>query len=163
MKLYPTHSVGSTQRWQNLPQGGNPPVEGPDHVLRMEVSNIPAFQNEDYMPPANELKSRVDFIYQDVSLFGTEDQYWKRVGKIREGQLEAFVGKRKAMEEAVSQIVSPSDAPDVKLHKIYDRVQQIRNKSYEFQKTQQEEKRDKEKNDTSAKAPTISSEPQSRI
>ena len=45
----------------------------------------------------------------------------------------------------MAQIVSPNDTPDVKLRKIYDRVQQIRNKSYELQKTEQEEKREKEK------------------
>jgi hypothetical protein len=49
------------------------------------------------------------------------------------------------MEEAVAQIVSPSDPPDVKLRKIYDRVQQMRNTSYEVQKTEQEAKREKEK------------------
>jgi transglutaminase-like putative cysteine protease len=49
------------------------------------------------------------------------------------------------MEEAVAQIISPNDPPEVKLRKIYDRVQQIRNTSYEIQKTEQEEKRDKEK------------------
>ena len=49
------------------------------------------------------------------------------------------------MEEAVSQIVSPNDPPEVKLRKIYDRVQQIRNTSYELRKTEQETKREKEK------------------
>ena len=111
----------------------------------MEADNIPAFQTEDFMPPANELKSRVDFIYEEG--FGEKDQasFWKHFGKKRNGQLEGFIGKRKAMEEAVAQIVSPSDSQDVKLRKIYDRVQQIRNKSYEVQKTEQEAKREKEK------------------
>jgi hypothetical protein len=59
--------------------------------------------------------------------------------------LEGFIGKRKAMEQAVGQIVSPSDSQEVKLRKIYDRVQQIRNTSYELEKTEQEEKRAKEK------------------
>jgi len=45
----------------------------------------------------------------------------------------------------VAQIVLPTDSQDVKLRKIYDRVQQIRNKSYELRKTEQEEKRAKEK------------------
>ena len=115
----------------------------------MEASNIPAFQTEDFMPPENELKARVDFIYEDMLVETTADQYWKHVGKTRNAQLESFVGKHKAMEEAVAQIVSPGDPPEVKLRKIYDRVQQIRNKSYEWRKTQQEEKRDKEKVDTS--------------
>ena len=49
------------------------------------------------------------------------------------------------MEEAVATIVSPADPPEVKLRKIYERVQNLRNTSYEVAKTAQEEKRDKEK------------------
>ncbi len=45
----------------------------------------------------------------------------------------------------MAQIVSPSDTPDVKLRKLYDRVQQMRNTSFELQKTEQEQKREKEK------------------
>lgn len=133
--------------WQNLPPGTIPPAEGPDHIIRMETNNIPAFQTEDYMPPEEEMKARVDFIYEDVTLERTADQYWKHVGKTRNSQLESFVDKRKAMEGAVSQIVSPNDPPEIKLHKIYERVQRLRNTSYELRKTQQEEKRDKEKVD----------------
>jgi hypothetical protein len=132
--------------WNSLPAGTNPPKEGPDHIIRMEAANIPAFQTEDYMPPENELRSRVDFTYEE-GYTGWKDQavYWKELGKKRNSLLENFVGKRNAMEQAVSQIVSPSDTPELKLRKIYDRVQQIRNTSYELRKTEQEEKRDKEK------------------
>jgi len=128
-----------------LPAGTAPPQEGPDHIVRMEAHNVDAFQVEDFMPPENELKARVDFVYSDEAFEPDADKYWKKVGKKLDGQVEAFVGKKKAMEDALAQIVSPSDAPDVKLHKIYDRVQQFRNTSYEFQKTDQEDKREKEK------------------
>ncbi|MGA2337514.1 MAG: DUF3857 domain-containing protein [Terriglobales bacterium] len=131
--------------WQSLPADAVPPKLGPDEIVRMEASNIPAFQTEDYMPPPNELKSRVDFIYEQGLPEKDQDRFWKQVGKERNGQLESFVGKRKAMEQAVEQIVSPADSQDVKLRKIYDRVQQIRNKTYELRKTEQEEKRAKEK------------------
>jgi hypothetical protein len=47
--------------WHDLPPGAEP-KEGHDHIVRMEASNIPAFQVEDYMPPPNEMRSRVDFI-----------------------------------------------------------------------------------------------------
>jgi Domain of Unknown Function with PDB structure (DUF3857) len=131
--------------WQGLPPELKP-ARGPDGIIRLEMDNIPAFQEEDFMPPPNELKSRVDFIYDFEFLDSrTADQFWRQVAKKRSGALDSFIGKRKAMEDAVGQIVSPSDAPEVKLRKIYDRVQQIRNTSYEFRKTQQEEKRDKEK------------------
>jgi hypothetical protein len=97
------------------------------------------------MPPASELMSRVDFIYEEGIAEREQANYWRQVGKKRNGELESFIGKRKAMEEAVAQIVSPNDSQDVKLRKIYDRVQQIRNTSYEVRKTEQEEKRAKEK------------------
>ena len=130
--------------WQGLPPGAVP-KEGLDKVIRMEASDIPAFQTEDYMPPPNELKSRVDFIYEEGLGEKDPDSFWKHVGKRWNGQLESFIGKRSFMEQAVGQIVLPTDSQDVKLRKIYDRVQQIRNKSYELRKTEQEEKRAKEK------------------
>ncbi|MBZ5615243.1 MAG: DUF3857 domain-containing protein [Acidobacteriia bacterium] len=130
--------------WHGLPPGAEP-KQGPDRIVRMEAGNIPAFLLEDYMPPPNELKSRVDFIYEEGFAEKDEDSYWRKIGKRRNGELESFIGKRKAMEQAVAQIVSPSGSQDVKLRKIYDRVQQIRNTSYELQKTAQEEKRAKEK------------------
>jgi hypothetical protein len=146
LKPYKTNYAPFTLRWswQGLPAGAEP-KEGPDGIVRMDASNIPAFQAEDFMPPANELKARVDFIYEEALLERDPDKFWKNFGKKRNGQLEGFVGKHKAMEEAVAQVVSPNDPPEVKLRKIYDRVQHIRNKSYELRKTEQEEKREKEK------------------
>src|ERR1017187_5176492 len=105
--------------WNTLPAGAVPPKEGPDTIVRMEASNIPAFPTEDYMPPANELKSRVDFIYEEGIAPRDQAGYWKDLGKKKNSQLESFAGKRKAMEEAVAQTVSPTDSQEVKLRKIY--------------------------------------------
>lgn len=131
--------------WSHLPEGSAQPKEGPDHIVRLEVNDIPAFQAEDYMPPANEMKSRVDFIYSDEPFETNQDVYWKKWGKKHYGQLEAFVGKKHEMEQAVAQIISAGDPPEVKLQKIYARVQQIRNTTFEPEKTDQEQKRAKEK------------------
>jgi len=130
--------------WQSLPAGSNPKQDARG-IVEMEAHDIPAFETEDFMPPENEMKSRVDFIYDDDLPEKDPEKYWKKFGKKRNGALEGFIGKRKAMEEAVAKTVSPTDTPEVKLRKLYGRVQQIRNTSYEIQKTEQEEKRDKEK------------------
>jgi hypothetical protein len=143
--LKPYSQFGLRWTWNLLPPGTSEPKEGGDHILRMEASNIPAFQTEDFMPPENELKSRVDFVYSEDSLERDPDKFWKKTGKKLNDKVEGFVGKRKAMEEAVAQIVSANDSPESKLQKIYARVQQIRNTSYEVRKTEQEEKREKEK------------------
>jgi Domain of Unknown Function with PDB structure (DUF3857) len=131
--------------WHLLPAGAEPPKEGPDHIIRLQAQNIPAFQTEDFMPPENELKSRVDFTYTEDLDAKDAAQFWKNRGKKLNGFVEGFAGKPKAMEQAVAQIVSPTDLPDVKLQKIYARVQQIRNTSYEIRKTEQEHKREKGK------------------
>jgi hypothetical protein len=141
-----TYSVYTLRwSWNSLPTGAAAPKEGPDHLVRMEVNNVPAFQEEDYMPPPEVVKSTVSFIYEEGSAAKDQATYWKAFGKRENAWLENFVGKRKAMEQAVAEIVSASDSQDVKLRKIYDRVQQLRNTSYEVAKTEQEQKRAKEK------------------
>jgi Domain of Unknown Function with PDB structure (DUF3857) len=128
--------------WQGLPPGITPKNEL--GVVRLETTDIAAFQTEDYMPPPNELKARVDFVYSEDYEMQAE-KFWKKEAKKENDKVESFIGKRKAMEQAVAQIVSPSDTPEVKLQKIYARVQQVRNTGYEVETTEQEKKREKEK------------------
>jgi hypothetical protein len=131
--------------WRGLPPGTDAPAQGQDKVIRLVARDIPAFQTEDYMPPANELKSRVDFVYSYEKPELDQNKFWSEVGKRRYERLNSFLGKRGALQGAVNQIVSPSDDPEMKLKKLYARVQQLRNTSYELRRTAQEEKRDKTK------------------
>ncbi len=138
------HSSQFALRWSwpaGLPPGTDAPKkEG--NVVRLETQNVPAFQSEDFMPPANELKFRVDFLYSEKSLESDTKKFWQEEGKKLYGYIEGFLAKRKAMEEALSQIVSPNDAPEGRLQKIYARAQQVRNTSFESVKTEQEQKRE---------------------
>ena len=140
--LNPSSRYSCRWTWHALPPGTTEPKEGHDRLIHLEAANIPAFQIEDYMPPENELKSRVDFIYSS-EFFKDQVKYWQSNGKSWNEYLDNFVNKRKAMEQAVAQIVSPNDAAEVKLQKIYARVQQFRNTSYEVEKTEQQQKREK--------------------
>ena len=128
--------------WQRLPQGAVP-VKEKNNDVHLEINNLAAFQTEDYMPPQNELKSRVDFVYTE-SDEDQPDKFWKKEGKKQNDQVESFINKRKAMEQAVAQIVTPSDTPEVKLQKIYARVQQVKILDDDDQ-TDQEKKRNKQK------------------
>jgi hypothetical protein len=82
------------------------------------------------MPPENELKARVDFSYMQDIPERDADKFWAKTGKRLNGQLESFVDRRKAMEQAVAESIAPSDPPEVKLRKIYARVQKMHNTSY---------------------------------
>jgi Domain of Unknown Function with PDB structure (DUF3857)/Transglutaminase-like superfamily len=134
-------------RWSwpaGLPQGTPPPKD--EHgVIRMETQNVPAFQIEDYMPPENELKMRVDFTYSDSDPENDPEKFWKKEGKKLNDRVDSFIGKRKALEQVVAETVASSDAPEQKLRKLYARAQKVRNTSFEIQKTEQEQKREKEK------------------
>lgn len=136
-----------TIRWgwpRGLPQGMDPPKDEKG-MIHAEARNIPAFPVEDFMPPENEMKYRVEFIYTQGNDEKEPDKFWKKEGKKFDEEVEAFASKRRAMEQAVAQIVSPNDPPDLKAQKIYAKVQQLRNLSYEAEKTEQEVKRAKQK------------------
>ncbi len=138
---------GFALRWSwpvGLPEGTIPPKD--EHgMIHLETQNVPAFQIEDFMPPPDELKYRVDFIYTRGNDEKEPEKFWKKEGKTLNDSVESFTGKRKAMEQAVAEIVSPADAPEAKLQKIYARVQKFRNTSWETVKTEQEQKREKQK------------------
>ncbi len=128
-----------------LPDNTAPPKDEHGRI-RLETRNVPAFVTEEYMPPENELKYRVDFIYMSDSDLKPEKDpaaFWKKFGKRAFVHVENYVDKRRAMADAVSQIVATGDAPDVKLRKIYERVQRMRNLGYERRKSTQEEDREK--------------------
>ena len=150
--LDPNRRFSMRMSWPvGLPEGTEPPQRfGAQY--RLECHDVPAFVTEDLMPPELELKMRVDFIYL------AEDQaekdpvvFWKNFGKHQFHQIEDFVDQHQAMTRAVAQIVAADDSPEVKLHKIYARVQQIRNQSFERQRTKQEVERENEKENRNVK------------
>jgi len=100
-------------------------------MVRLETHDVPAFVTEEYMPPENALKQRVDFIYSDTANApGDFDKFWNHYARDNYRQVNAFIDHR-AIAGAVTQIVAPEDSPDTKLRKIYARVQRVRNLSLE--------------------------------
>jgi len=135
-----------TLRWSwplGLPEGTQPPVNDRGTV-RLETQNVPAFVTEDHMPPEDLMKYRVEFIYEDVDSSQEEpEKYWKAFGKRAHRHLSSFVGDPDDLKDAVATIVQPADSPETKVRKIYAHVQQMRNLSFEREKTEQEIKREK--------------------
>ncbi len=119
-----------------LPSGTDPPKE--DHnVIHLETHDVPAFHAEDYMPPEDEMKYRVEFVYSR-ELEKDPNKFWIEEGKREFSQVKDFTNKGGAMSNAVRDIVAPNDTPEVKLQKIYARTQQIRNFTFEREKSEQE-------------------------
>jgi hypothetical protein len=134
---------GMSVRWNmpaGLPEGVKPPEIQAFGVLRMVARNIPAFQTEDYMPPPSELKYRVLFIYSNEAQEKDPDKFWKSFAKKQNDEIESFLGKREVLDKIVAETVSRGGSAEVKLHKLYERTQKIRNLSYQLRKTEEEKK-----------------------
>ncbi|MFZ1035544.1 MAG: DUF3857 domain-containing protein [Candidatus Acidiferrales bacterium] len=118
------------------------PTPKPDGTYSLTVHDIPGIEDEAYMPPVETIESRVEFYHLDEGSPSneTQDHFWARTEKKWNDELEHFINKKSALEQEVSRIVSPSDSPEVKLRKIYARVQQMRDLNMEIAKSAKEQK-----------------------
>jgi Domain of Unknown Function with PDB structure (DUF3857) len=114
-----------------LPAGTQPPVES-RHVVRLVVHEVPAFVGEEFMPPVNMQRMRVDFHYSnDKKQISDPDAFWNRYSKVAARYIDGYAGHSGAMNKALATIVDPGDSDETKLRKIYARVQQVHNDSYD--------------------------------
>jgi hypothetical protein len=128
------------------------PKRQPDGSLTLEVRDLKGLDIEDFMPPDEALRARVSFFYKDISAPANEttEQFWRRIGKQRAEAVDSFVNKKGALQAEAGRITSANDTPEVKVQKIYARVQEIRNLSYESGKSKKEEREEKIKNNNNA-------------
>jgi hypothetical protein len=68
------------------------------------------------------------------------DDYWKAEGKYWNKEVEDFVGKDRGLDEALGKIITPSDTPEQKVHKIYAFVGSLDNDDYIPERSKQENK-----------------------
>ncbi|HEV7553751.1 MAG TPA: DUF3857 domain-containing protein [Candidatus Angelobacter sp.] len=97
--------------------------------MELELKDIPAFEEEDFTPPSEMLKMRVDFYYGSDKM-GKPQEFWKSEGKYWSKELDKFAAHSSAVAAAVSKAILPTDTPDQKARKIYAYVQKIKNLSY---------------------------------
>ncbi len=116
-----------------------PMAQGSDSEL--ELTNVPAFEREEYMPPEDNFKPSVIFFYGRKGN-PTVDQEWRDIGKDRYEQLETFFAENKGVKEAAMVAISGENDPEAKLRKLYARAQQVRNLTFERERTQEERKQE---------------------
>jgi Domain of Unknown Function with PDB structure (DUF3857) len=97
--------------------------------MELELKDIPAFEPEDFEPPSDLLKMRVNFYY-GTDKMGKPQEFWKGEGKYWSKEVDKFAGHSTAVAAAVSHAVSPTDTADQKARKIYAYVQKIKNLTY---------------------------------
>ena len=119
----------------------NIPEKKNQNLMELEVHDVPPFEAEEYMPPELDYKPVLIFYYGGREL-ASPDKYWQDIGKLWSDWIEKFIGNYKEVREAATQAIGSETDPETKLRKLYARAQQVRNLSYERERTQEEEKKE---------------------
>ena len=107
----------------------------------LELQDMPGFVAEDYMPPENNYKPSVIFFYTRRGL-GSVEKEWQDIGKDRYDRLEQFLSGSRGVKEAAMQAIGAETVAEAKLRKLYARAQQVRNLTYERERTMEERKKE---------------------
>jgi hypothetical protein len=107
----------------------------------LNAQNLPAFQAESYMPPENNYKPEVRFFYIKYQP-DSDDKYWRELSKALYEETEHFIGNHGEVKAAALAAIGAETTPEGKLRKLYDRAQQIRNLSFERERSEEEKKKE---------------------
>lgn len=122
-------------RWvANLPKGTS--ITRAKGRFDLEVHDVPARIEEEYMPPQTSAVYNVRFFYYD----GTQDHYWGEVGAKIDNAWLYFDAPTKLLKDAVAGLISPGDSDETKLRKIYSAVQALENTDLSREHSTREDK-----------------------
>lgn len=107
----------------------------------VDAHNVPAYVEEAMSPPDDLIRRSITFYYQVNE--SEKKKYWSDVSVALYKIVDDFVKPRPAVDTAAKAAIDGAKTDEEKAKKLYVRVQQIRNLSYERKKSEQEAKRDK--------------------
>lgn len=126
--------------WAHLPTGERPEKQKNGNLV-LDVADVPPFQEEKFTLPEQELKMRVNFFYVAGSP-KTPDEFWRKEAETWREVVDRYEGKPASLEHAVAETAPLSDPVPTRLQKLYARVQQLRNVSYETAQSEEENARE---------------------
>jgi hypothetical protein len=115
------------------------PEKKQGNLMELELQNVPKFDAEDYMPPEDDFRSVILFYYGGREM-ASPDKFWEEWQKLIAEYVEKYIGNSREVRDAAAQVVGTETDPEKKLRKLYARAQQIRNLSFERERTAVEKK-----------------------
>lgn len=130
------NGIGIPHYSSSLPEDRNQIQEKKGQFL-LDMSDIPAVPDEDWMPPLNTIKWRVRFYYggsDDPSLF------WKFHSESWSESVNSFVQTTPGLTKIASEITPASDPDAQKAVKLYAAVMKLENTDFTRQESDRERK-----------------------
>jgi len=128
------NKVNSLIWWTRLPEGAKL-TEDSQGRFSIELTDIPAIPDEDYMPPVSAFLYHIFFYYK--SAFDSGD-FWVGEAKRWSKEVDHFAEPTRPINEGVAQLISPSDSEIDKAKKLYKAVQQLDNTDFSREKGKSE-------------------------
>jgi uncharacterized protein DUF3857/transglutaminase superfamily protein len=129
--------VVNTLVWWNRLPAGTAMKTSINGSYTIDVTDVPAIPDEDWMPPIESLLYKVQFYYMPAS---TPTEFWINEGKFWSKDVDKFAEPSKAIKDAVAGIVAPGDSDLVKAQKLYAAVEALDNTDYSRKKSESEMK-----------------------
>jgi hypothetical protein len=86
----------------------------PDGYFATSMSNMPAFHEEPYMPPEDQLRAWMLIYYEEDKKVDAE-KYWKETGKSDYNRFKQFTGADGSVKRTAAELVSGAEGPEAKL------------------------------------------------
>lgn len=127
-------TINSLAWWPLLPAGVTVKTSL-NGSYTVDVTDVPAIPDEDWMPPIESFLYKVRFYYLPAT---TLSEFWLNESKYWSKDVDKFAELSKAIKAAVEGVVAPGDSDLVKAQKLYDAVQALDNTDYTRRKSESE-------------------------
>jgi hypothetical protein len=118
--------------WPNLPQSAQIITDAAGRYV-LDVKDIPAAPDEEWMPPVDSVLYKVHFYYRGALDPINVDDYWKDEAKSWSKDVDHFAEPTKPIRDAVAGLLATGDSDLVKAQKLYATVEALDNTDYSRQ------------------------------
>ncbi len=109
-------------------------------LYSLDLTDIPAIPEDDWMPPINSLRWHVEFYFGNSN---SAADFWRDAGKRWAIRTDDFTKPTNALKNAAEGLFAPADTDEQKARKVYAAVQKLDNTDFTRKKSEAEEKREK--------------------
>lgn len=117
------------------------PEKTNDNLMHLQLTNVPPFEPEEYMPPEDQFKPELYFYYGGRET-ASPDTFWDEWARIESEYKDKFIGNFSQIRDRATQAIGNESDLEKKLRLLYAVAQHVRNLSYERERTDQERKKE---------------------
>ncbi|MGP8174022.1 MAG: DUF3857 domain-containing protein [Terracidiphilus sp.] len=124
----------------HLPPGAKVNYDAVKNAYSLDLSDLPAIPNEDWMGPTNALRWSVRFYYTNS---GNANYFWQTTAKKWNSTVDEFTKPTPGLTKIANDLLAPTDSDSEKARKLYAAVQKLDNTRFSRSKSETERKNEK--------------------